>query len=157
MLARNFSAAWIAKNAEDLLVQAYVEYAQWLENNPPAENPVGWILHGARWRAMNLFESEKRRPRQTSLDATFDLPDESTSGPAQRMVERNLKQRVIEALRHLPKRERELLYLVYYEDMSIREAGRELGWEKSAADRHHAAAGEKMRAMLEDLSVRKQV
>ncbi len=157
MLARNLSATWIAKHAEDLLAQAYVEYAKWLKDNPPAENPVGWILHCARWRAMNLLDSEKRRPRQTSLDAVFHLADESTPGPAQRIIERASERRVLVALRHLPPKERELLYLVYYEGMSIRGAGQELGWEKSAADRHHAAAAEKMRAMLKDLGTRRQV
>jgi hypothetical protein len=43
-----------------------------------------------------------------------------------------------------------LLALVYFEDNSIREAGRKLGWQKSAADRHHNQAMEKLRALVGD-------
>ena len=53
-------------------------------------------------------------------------------------------------MQHLPSKEAQLLALIYYEDCSIREAGRQLGWRKSAADRHHAAAMAKMLALIGD-------
>lgn len=48
----------------------------------------------------------------------------------------------------LPERERMLLTLCYYDGMSIRAAGQQAGWGKSAADRHHRAALEKLTALL---------
>lgn len=150
VLGKKFSAAWIAKNGRDLLAQANVEYAEWLEHNPPARNPVGWLLNGAYWRALNLFDSESRKPREASLDAVFHLADESTPNPEQETLDKERKRRLGEALEHLPEKERELLSHVYYEGMSIREAGRKLGWRKSAADRHHAAAMKKMLALVGD-------
>jgi RNA polymerase sigma factor (sigma-70 family) len=150
MLAQTFSAVWIAKNAQDLLGQANIEYAKWLKDNPPARNPVGWLLNCAYWRAVNLLDSETRKPRQTSLDAVFHLADETTPSPEERALDRDRARRLSEALGHLPAKEREMLSLVYYDDLSIREAGRKLGWQKSAADRHHKAAMKKMLALVGD-------
>jgi RNA polymerase sigma factor (sigma-70 family) len=148
VLGRKFSAIWIAKNAEDLLGQATIEYAEWLQDNPPARNPVGWILKCVYWRAVNLLDSETRKPRTTSLDNVLHLADESTQTPEQQVLNADRQGRLRLALSHLPTKERKLLTMVYSAHMSIREAGRKLGWKKSAADRHHAAALKKMRAMV---------
>lgn len=154
ILRRRFSAAWIAENASDLMQQVNVEYAEWLEDNPPARNPVGWLLHCAEWRAKTLLASQSRRPAPTSLDEVFHLPDEATPTPEQRALDHDRHERLVKALGHLPEKERKLLALVYFRDHSIREAGRKLGWQKSAADRHHAWAMEKLRALLgEDRSL----
>src|SRR5689334_4080939 len=62
MLRRKFSASWIEENASELLAQANVEYAEWLTENPPARNPVGWLLNCANWRAINRLAEQGRRP-----------------------------------------------------------------------------------------------
>jgi RNA polymerase sigma factor (sigma-70 family) len=149
-LGQKFSAAWIAKNGRDVLGQAIVEYVEWLKNNDPARNPVGWILKCASWRAINLLDSEKRKPRPASLDSFFHLADESEPNPEQQALNDDRQWRLREALSHLSKKERELLMMVHCEDMSVRGAGRKLGWRKSAADRHHKAAIEKMLVLVGD-------
>lgn len=153
ILARKFSAAWIAKNAKELLAQVNIEYAEWLKDNPPAKNPVGWLLNGAYWRALNLLDAERRKPRESPLEAVFHLADESTPDPEQQVLEADRQRRLREAMGHLPEKERKLLALVYFEDMSIREAGRKVGWQKSAADRHHDQAMRKMLALVGDRSL----
>jgi RNA polymerase sigma factor (sigma-70 family) len=153
MLARKFSAAWIAENAKDLLAQANIEYAEWLEANPPARNPVGWLLTCAYRRALNLFDTQSRKPRPASLEAVFHLADESTPTPEQQALDNDRQRQLREALGHLPEKERKLLALIYFEDYSIRAAGRKLGWQKSAADRHHSAAMKRMLALVGDRSL----
>ena len=111
---------------------------------------MGWLLNCAYWRAQNLLDAETRKPRTASLDAVFHLADESTPTPEQQALDNDRQSRLREALSHLPGKERELLWLVYFEGMSIREAGRRLGWRKSAADRHHSAAMERMLALVGD-------
>lgn len=150
MLGKKFSAVWIAENAKDLLAQANIEYAEWLEDNPPARNPVGWLLTCAYRRALNLLDTQSRKPRPAPLESVFHLADESTPTPEQQALDRDRQGRLQEALRFLPEKECKLLALVYFEDLSIREAGRKLGWQKSAADRHHSAALEKLKALVGD-------
>ncbi|HYJ21548.1 MAG TPA: sigma-70 family RNA polymerase sigma factor [Solirubrobacterales bacterium] len=151
MLAKDFRP-WIAQHAGDLLSQATIEYAEWLKDNRPASNPVGWLLNCAYWRALNLCDAERRKPYTSSLDTIFHLADKSTPTPEQQVLDADLRERLLQALSHLPDKERKLFISVYYEDASIREAGRRVGWQKSAADRHHTAALEKMRALVGDLA-----
>lgn len=148
MLRRRFSAAWIAENAADLMAQANVEYAEWLEENAPARNPVGWLLTCAYRRAQNLLDRETRRPASSSLDSVLHVADEATPTPEQQALDGEREERLRAALAHLPEKECKLLALVYYGDLSVREAGRKLGWGKSAADRHHRAALAKLQALV---------
>lgn len=149
-LRRRFSAAWIAENARDLMGQANVEYAEWLRVNPPARNPVGWLMTCAERRAKNLLDTQTRRPKPVPLEAVFHVPDDATPTPEERALDRDRSERLQDALGFLPEKERMLLALVYFGDHSIREAGRKLGWQKSAADRHHNWALEKLRALVGD-------
>lgn len=154
MLGPKFPRVWIAEHSREVLGQAHVEYQEWLEDNPPARNPVGWLLTCAYRRAQNLRDSERRKPAPAPLDTVFHLADEATPTPEQEAIERDRQKRLRQALSHLPDKEVKLLALVYFEDNSIREAGRKLGWQKSAADRHHGTAMEKLRALVgEDRSL----
>ncbi len=150
MLAKKFSAVWIQENTADLLTQANIEYGEWLDDNPPARKPVGWILTCAYRRALNQLDTETRKPPTAPLDSIFHLADDSTPTPEQVALDHDRQRRLRDALSHLPRKEAQLLALIYYEDYSIREAGRQLGWRKSAADRHHTAAMEKMLALVGD-------
>jgi len=146
--SKGFPVAWINRNAVDLLAQASLEYVEWLKGHEPAESPVGWLATCAYRRGLNLLSSQGRRP-STSIDAVYHLADESTPTPEQQALADDRQERLRAALRHLPQRDRKLLSLVYFEDCSVREAGRRLGWRKSAADRHHQAALERLSALVD--------
>ncbi len=148
--AKRFPRAWIDKNAIDLLAQAASEYAAWLKDHKAEPNPVGWLITCAYRRAVNLLDSESRRPPTTSLDAVIDHGDQRTPTPEQEALANDRQRRLREALHCLPARDRRLISLVYFEDRTVREAGRRLGWRKSAADRHHQAALERLRAIVGD-------
>lgn len=150
MLGAKFPKAWIGEHSREVLGQAHVEYQEWLKTNAPARNPVGWLCICAYRRAQNLRDSERRRPKVDPLDTVFHLADERAPTPEQEAIDRDRERRLRKALSHLPEKEVKLLALVYFEDNSIREAGRKLGWQKSAADRHHNTAMEKLRALVGD-------
>lgn len=152
MLAKKFSPTWIAKHVNDLVGQANLEYAEWLEDNPPADNPIGWLLNCVWWRALNRYESESRKPPTASLEVVVQLRDSSAPDPERELLDHDRQARLRAAISHLDEKEQKLLALVYFEDYSIREAGRRLGWGKSAVDRHHKAAMDKMRALVGDRS-----
>lgn len=147
--SKGFPVAWVNRNVVDLLAQASLEYTEWLEGHEPAESPVGWLVTCAYRRGLNLLTSQNRRPRSTSIDAVFHLADESTPTPEQQALDDDRQERLRAALDCLPQRERKLLSFVYFEDCSVREAGRRLGWRKSAADRHHQAALERLSVVVD--------
>jgi RNA polymerase sigma factor (sigma-70 family) len=148
--AKRFSSRWIEEHADDLLSQACAEYAGKFSGAERAERPVGWLVNTAWWRAQDLLEAQGRKPPVSSLEAAFHLADESTPSPEQQALHTDSDERLRRALRHLPEKEGQLLSLVYFGNHSIREAGQKVGWRKSAADRHHNAALEKLRALLGD-------
>jgi RNA polymerase sigma factor (sigma-70 family) len=147
---KRFTQIWIAEHAEDLLGQARKEYAEWLARGRPEDNPVGWLIHCAWRRTQNLLESERRKPRPSSIEEVFHLADEGMPTPEESVLDAERAGRMREAMRHVPDKERALLALVYFEDMTIRDAGQRLGWGKSSADRHHRAALDRLGALLGD-------
>lgn len=145
---KRFSPQWIEENANDLLGQAASEYAEKLASGRPADNPPGWLINCAWRRAQNLLDSQRRKPRPSSLEDAFDLADEATPTPEAQTIDNDRRALLRKALGHLPDKERKLVALVYFEGFSIREAGRLLGWGKSAVDRHHRSAMERLHALV---------
>jgi RNA polymerase sigma factor (sigma-70 family) len=150
LYGRNFPHEWIERNAIDMLAQASSEYAAWLKNHEPEPNPVGWLVTCAYRRALNLLEYQRRRPPTTSIDAALHLADEGCSTPEQEVLDHDRQQRLRAAMECLRRQDRKLLSLVYFEERSVREAGRRLGWGKSTADRRHRAALDQLRSIVGD-------
>ena len=147
---KRFTKVWIAENAADLFAQAQKEYAERLAEGRPAENPVGWLIVCAWQRAKNLLDAHRRRPHSEPIEEVIGLADTATPTPEEEVIDRDRLERLRRAMGFLTESERCLLELTYFEGMSIREAGREQGWGKSSADRHHAAALARLRALLGD-------
>lgn len=87
-----------------------------------------------------------------SLDAVVDIDDESESSlyetladdnqldPSEQIGEKDLQQRLVLALKNLPERERTVLSLYYYEELTLKEIGEVLGVSESRACQLHARA-----------------
>jgi RNA polymerase sigma factor (sigma-70 family) len=146
--ARGFPGAWVERNSLDLLAQASSEYTAWIRGHEPEENPVGWLITCAYRRAVNQLKAEGRRP-PAEADVSA-LADASSPSPEQEVLEDERQSRLRAAIGCLPEKERRLISLVYFEGRSVRDAGRRVGWRKSAADRHHQAALERLRALVGD-------
>jgi RNA polymerase sigma factor (sigma-70 family) len=147
--AKGFPATWIDRHSLDLVAQAASEYAAWMKKHEPEENPVGWLITCAYRRALNLLTSQRRRPPAASVeDAALALADDSLPTPEEAVLDDERQRRLRKAMECLVPKERRLITLVYFEGHSVRDAGRRLGWGKSAADRHHRSALERLRAVV---------
>lgn len=152
--AKGFPAAWIDRNAIDLLAQASSEYAAWMQEHEPEERPVGWLITCAYRRAINLLEAQRRRPPAAAIEDAIDLADAGARTPEEEALENDRQRRLREAIGCLDPKEQRLISLVYFEGRSVREAGRRLGWRKSSADRHHRSALQRLREIVgEDRSL----
>ena len=65
-----------------------------------------------------------------------------------------LEERLAEAIANLPDRERLVMTLYYYEEMTMREIGLALGVVESRVSQVHASAVVHLRAALRDLAAR---
>ncbi len=95
------------------------------------ENALGKI--SAAFLIAAVGQGEDRAPER---------PDHLLAGAEERLLVRN-------GLDNLPERERVLVEAVYFEGVTIEEAGSRLGLSKSWASRMHAKALDRMRKQLE--------
>ncbi|MGD0628918.1 MAG: FliA/WhiG family RNA polymerase sigma factor [Terracidiphilus sp.] len=82
------------------------------------------------------------------------IPGSPEEDPLFRCLKGELKDRLSEAIANLPDRERLVMTLYYYEEMTMREIGLALGVVESRVSQVHASAVVHLRAALKDLSAR---
>ncbi|MEZ5078918.1 MAG: sigma-70 family RNA polymerase sigma factor [Solirubrobacterales bacterium] len=144
---KRFSRAFLDRHAADLLAKARLEYSQHVADGGDVRNPAGWIIHCAWRRTQNLLEQEGRTPRVLSIDGGGAFANESAT-PEEEVLSADRYLQLHTALEQLPREERKVIALTYFEGMSVREAGRALKWDKCKADRRHRAALERLQELL---------
>lgn len=80
------------------------------------------------------------------------VPGNPEEDPLFRCLRGELVERLAEAIQGLPDRERLVMTLYYYEEMTMREIGLALGVVESRVSQVHASAVAHLRAMLRDLA-----
>jgi RNA polymerase sigma factor FliA len=82
------------------------------------------------------------------------VPGKPEEDPLFRCLKGELEERLTDAIQHLPDRERLVMTLYYYEEMTMREIGLALGVVESRVSQVHASAVAHLRAALKDLAAR---
>ncbi len=82
------------------------------------------------------------------------VPGRPDEDPLFRCLRGELEERLTEAISKLPERERLVMTLYYYEEMTMREIGLALGVVESRVSQVHASAVARLRASLKDLATR---
>jgi RNA polymerase sigma factor for flagellar operon FliA len=80
------------------------------------------------------------------------VPGRPEDDPLFRCLRGELEERLADAIAHLPSRERLVMTLYYYEEMTMREIGLALGVVESRVSQVHASAVVHLRAALRDLA-----
>ena len=80
------------------------------------------------------------------------IPGSPEDDPLLRCLKGELEERLAEAIQNLPDRERLVMTLYYYEEMTMREIGLALGVVESRVSQVHASAVMHLRAALRDLA-----
>jgi RNA polymerase sigma factor for flagellar operon FliA len=80
------------------------------------------------------------------------IPGRPDEDPLFRCLRGELEDRLADAIAHLPDRERLVMTLYYYEEMTMREIGLALGVVESRVSQVHASAVIHLRAALKDLA-----
>ena len=85
------------------------------------------------------------------------VPGSPEEDPLFRCLRGEMEERLTEAIAHLPDRERLVMTLYYYEEMTMREIGLALGVVESRVSQVHASAVVHLRAALKDLVARESL
>jgi len=78
------------------------------------------------------------------------LPDPASPDPARVMDATDLKDRVADAIARLPEREKLVIALYYYENLTLREIGEVLGVTESRISQLHTKAVLRLRARMQE-------
>jgi RNA polymerase sigma factor (sigma-70 family) len=146
LFKKGFPREWIGQHVPDVMAHAQVDFAAVLENGP-ADHPMGLLFVIAYRRAIKVLRGELSKPT-TSIENLFHLADESTPTPEEAAILHDRQEVILRAMSRLPKRDRELVALHYYEGLTVGAAGRQLGFGKTSAHRHYHAAMDKLKELL---------
>ncbi len=80
------------------------------------------------------------------------VPGRPDEDPLFRCLRGELEERLADAISHLPERERLVMTLYYFEEMTMREIGLALGVVESRISQVHASAVMRLRVALKDLA-----
>jgi len=130
-----------ASEAEDLTQRVFVQVYRSAKRYKPTAKFTTWLFTITRNKILNEHRRRSRHPSE-SLDALqeprdsesagWQLPDTTMRDPAQEAVERELRERIKEAVRELPEPQRTAVILCRYEGLSYEEIAEVLGCSVSA-------------------------
>jgi len=155
LLSRRFGREFKERHGDDLFAQAAFEFTRKLEQGEEIRNPAAWITHCAWNRAKTEMEARAWRPQVVPTDS---LPTEPVAEPSWQPEESFLSEdrvrKVREAVDELPDYQREVIARHYFEEESVREISRKLGWSEGKGARAHKAARKRLRLLLDDFDTR---
>lgn len=135
---RAIGDAW---EAEDLAQRVFVQVYRSAKRYQPTAKFTTWlftitrntILNEHRRRSRHAAESlDALQSPRDSESAGWEAPDTTTRDPSQEVVERELREKIMEAVQELPETQRTAVILCRYEGLSYEEIAQVLGCSVSA-------------------------
>ena len=135
---RAIGDAW---EAEDLAQRVFLQVYRSAKRYQPTAKFTTWLFTITRNTILNEHRRRSRHAAE-SLEAlenpgdpesaSWQAPDKCTPVPAQEVVERELKEKIMEAVRELPEAQRTAVILCRYEGLAYEEIAQVLGCSVSA-------------------------
>jgi RNA polymerase sigma factor (sigma-70 family) len=142
-----FAPSFVINNSDELLAKAHGDFARALNRGIDVADPVGFTVHCAWRHTQNLLRSEDRTPASVSIEKTAELVDEQLP-PDELVLADDRIRKVHGAVSKLNENQRKVVALVFFEDMSWREAARHLDWTPSKVQHHYEKAMEHLQRFL---------
>ena len=143
------AAGYDREEAQDVLQVAYLKVIEGRARFDGASSFKTWLFAVIRRTA-----GERRRSRWTralAFDRWFGahVTAAPPPDPEQAACGSETARRLRLALGELPRRQREVVHLVFYQDLSVEEAARVTGLSAGSARTHYHRAKARLRALLE--------
>ena len=141
--------AWNEMEAEDVLQTTYVKVISGRARYEGRSAFRTWLFGVIRLTAM-----EQRRRVRIHREKTAELAGEPVAlgeapvAPDEAVEEAERAQRLREALTHLPERQAEVLNLVFYQGLTVREAAEVMEVSIGSARVHYDRGKKRLRALL---------
>jgi len=105
-------------------------------------------------KGLEIGTLHMERNEESGEEELAYVPGRPEEDPLFRCLRGELEERLTDAISQLPERERMVMTLYYYEEMTMREIGLALGVVESRVSQVHASAVVHLRAALKDLGAR---
>jgi RNA polymerase sigma-70 factor (ECF subfamily) len=138
-------------DAQDVLQRAYVKAIELETANFEGRSTLKtWLFGVIKWTA---HERRRKFARRFRLLSGWRPQDEQSppAPPIEEVAARDRRKRVLAALQDLTDRQREVIELVFYHDLSIREAGEVLEMSLGTARTHYSRGKVALAKSLKDL------
>jgi len=98
----------------------------------------------------SVVNGSRSRLRKRMTERAYDIPDAGTAPSAESLgLDRNERDELVEALRALPRRQREVMVLRYYLDLSEDQIAEWLGISNGSVKRHAFRATQTLQKRME--------
>jgi RNA polymerase sigma-70 factor (ECF subfamily) len=130
-----------ASEAEDLAQRVFVQVYRSARRYKPTAKFTTWLFTITRNTILNEHRRRSRHPAESlealqeprdSESAGWQAPDTTMRDPAQQVVERELQEKIKQAVQELPETQRTAVILCRYEGLSYEEIAEILGCSVSA-------------------------
>jgi RNA polymerase sigma factor (sigma-70 family) len=113
-----------------------------------------WLFAVIRRTAAD--ERRRQMLRRLLLERRTVPPAPAVERPDEALYKVELQQLVREMLTQLPRRQREVLQLIFYHDLSLAEAAEVMGVSPGSAHTHYDRGKKRMRAYMEELQIHEE-
>ncbi len=138
---------WETHLAEDVLQTSYLKVLEGRAGFSGRSSAKTWFF-GVIRRTASEFRRKAFLKRWVGLDLVQERLRDPRAEPVEDLVKAEETTRLLRALSGLPARQREVVHLVFYEGLSIREAGEILGISLGSARTHYQRGKKRLKALL---------
>lgn len=135
-----------ANEAEEILQMSYLKILEGKAGYSGRASFKSWLFAIIRNTAIDLHRKKQRKLRW--LKSQQNSEEAKCSSSYELVIQKETEHIIKEALSRLSDRQRELLQLVFYHDMTIEEAAQVVGISLGAARTHYARGKQKLKCWL---------
>ncbi|MEN8374562.1 MAG: RNA polymerase sigma factor [Gemmatimonadota bacterium] len=138
---------WDRSEAEDVLQTAYLRVVSGQARFGGRSAFKTWLFGVIRRTALESYR-RARSHRQSALRLVRDDVQTPPEDVEARLERAESSRRLVAALGEVSEKQREVLHLVFYQDLSIAEAAQVMGVSLGSARTHYARGKDRLRALL---------
>jgi RNA polymerase sigma factor (sigma-70 family) len=143
---------WAESDAEDVLQTTYLKVLSGKARYEGRSVFKTWLFGVIRRTAQEQSRRARTRERGVARIAREEGRLDSGDDAELDLMRAETSRRLIEVMRRLPARQREVLQLVFYQDLTIAEAGEVMEISLGSARTHYERGKARLRALLEEES-----
>jgi len=136
--------------AEDVLQTTYLKIITGKAQFEDRSSFKTWVFGVIRRTAQEASRRTQAEQKRMIRLVTDELEDPSASSPDRALARADTAQRLVRVMKKLSDRQKEILHLVFYQDLTISEASKVMGISLGSARTHYERGKGRLRDLLRE-------